>query len=238
VAFDADQLPRFSGSRLEVTEQIMMAVHELVARILPDEQWIREKYLRRSIGEILADGFTLAHGPCLDRTLVTAALLGAHGIYSYLLIQEMPSGRAHVIQEVQLEDGTWIWFDYAKDETRLISGRYRYARIPGREPRFIRIGAPKFSERIWRQRPHVGLIGGMAMSLSARCELFREAQADLVDQLRLGTFSVVDHVVRSPSDSVAADAWSRYPVVGADYDKERYTDLSNVALYLETVTSV
>jgi hypothetical protein len=228
-------LPAFEGTRLEIVEQTIEWVHLSVARALPSEEWIRARFLRRTIGEIITDGFTLAYMPCLERTLVTMAMLGRHGIECNLLLEEFPGCVWHFAIEVEREDGSWVFADYQNRESRLIDGRYRYALVPESIPRFMRIRGPKFSPDIWNARPPLRMLASMGVSLSMRYDRFCQLRDSYQAQVLAGEYSLGDRLVRDPADSMWAELWANYPILEARQSDGRYADFPDVRLYLEHI---
>ena len=227
-------LPSFGGPRLTMLEALMGWVHAKVVRTLPDEAWIRQKFLRRSIREVLDDGFTLAYAPCVDRTLVTSAVLGTLGIEPYIILHDGINGTWHLILEVQAEDGSWIWADYGNRESRLFEGRYRYAELrDGFTSRLVRLKGPRFSDSIWDGRPPLRFLAGAGVDLRAHFKRFDRELLSYRRELEGREYSLVDHLVRAPEDSVFAEAWRTRKLIRLGDPGVHFADLSSVHLYLD-----
>jgi hypothetical protein len=235
--FDPATLPAFAGARQAVLEQTVAWVHSHVVRALPDEEWIRQRFLQRTVGEIISDGFTLAYMPCLERCLVTAAILGHHGIDTYFVLHDQPGGLWHFAIELRLESGAWVWADYSSRESRLFDGPYRYFEKPDSIPRFMRIMGPRRSPDIWRSRPPLRFLAGIGVSLSSRYTRFCEMRESYLEKFRSGEYQLSDHLVRDPADSVYAADWVRYGALEVGQGNGAYADLTKIHLYLEIVPS-
>ncbi len=226
-------VPTFTGSRLEVLEQTMAWVHRRVVRRLPGEDWITRRFLRRTVAEVLADGYTLAYNPCVDRTLLTQAVLGAHDIDSYVILHDSASGLWHLAMELEMEDGSWVFADYGTRESRLYEGRYRFARAQKKPPRLLRMMAPKYSPEIWDARPPLRFLAGMKVDLGRR---FGQFVADLdryQDEMSVEKYSLDDRLVRDPDQSVYGALWRSRPVVSVGSPDVECVDMSDVHLFLE-----
>jgi hypothetical protein len=226
-------VPRFAGSRLEVLEQTMEWVHRRVVRRLPDENWIRSRFLRRTIAEVLADGYTLAYAPCVDRTLLTHAVLGGHGVDSYVILHDSASGLWHLVMELELEDGSWVFADYGTRESRLYEGRYRFARAQKRPPRLLRMMAPKYSTDIWNARPPLRFLAGMRVDLPRRFGQFVADLGTYRAQAAAEEYSLDDRLVRDPDQSVYGPLWRAHPVVSVGSPSVYCVDMPGIHLFLE-----
>lgn len=226
-------VPAFSGPRAEILGLTMEWVHENVRRSLPDPTWIRERFLRRTIAEVVTDGFTLAYAPCVDRSLVTAAILGEHGIEMYVVLHDAPNGTWHLIMEVPLEDGSWLWGDYGTHESRLYPGRYRYGQLEDRIPRLLRMKGPKPGPRAWDSRPPLRFLAGMGVDLGGRFGRFTGELQGYRDSVDTEAFSLTDTLIRNPDDSIYAEVWRTRKVVAVGDPEVNCVDLSPIHLYLE-----
>jgi hypothetical protein len=226
-------VPAFPGSRLEVLEQAMEWVHRRVVRRLPDEEWIRSRFLRRTVAEVLADGYTLAYAPCVDRTLLTQAVLGRHEVDSYVIVHNSPTGLWHLVMELQLENGRWVFADYGTRESRLYEGRYRFARAQQEPPRLLRMRAPKYSPAIWDARPPLRFLAGMSVSLPTRFGWFISDLGSYRAGATASDYSLSDRLVRDPDQSVYGPLWRAHPVVSVDSPDVDCVDMSSIHLFLE-----
>ena len=226
-------VPKFSGSRLEILEGTMHWVHRRVARGLPDGDWLHSRFLRRTLAEVLADGHTLAYAPCVDRTLVTFAVLGEHAVDSYVILRVSQADLWHLVIELELEDGSWVFADYGTRESRLYPGRYRFARGQKRPPRLLRMMAPKCGQDIWDARPPLRFLTGMSADLPRR---FSEFAADLERyrrEMAAGQYDLGDRLIREPGQSVYGDLWRTRPVVSIDSPDVDCVDMPGIHLFLE-----
>lgn len=226
-------VPTFSGSRLGVLEQTMEWVHWRVVRRLTDEDWIRSRFLRRTVAEVLADGYTLAFAPCVDRTLLTQAVLGGHDIDSYVILHDSPSGLWHLVMELELEDGNWVFADYGTRESRLYEGRYRFARVQKKPPRLLRMMAPKYSPEIWDARPPLRFLAGMRVDLPRRFGQFITDLGRYQVEMAAEEYSLNDRLVRDPDQSVYGPLWRAHPVVSVDSPDVDCVDMSGIHLFLQ-----
>ncbi len=211
----------------------MTWVHSHVVRRLPDEVWIRTRFLRRTIGEIIEDGFTLAYAPCVDRSLTTMAILGFAGVESYVVFHDAPSGIGHLVMEVQLEDGSWMWCDYLARESRLYDGRYRFGQVPDNIPRLLRLKGPRYHAEIWDASPPLRLLASVGLDLGRRFARLEEALPKYQEWVHTDEFSLSDRLVRQPNQSVYADIWRARRVVTIDSVESNCIDLSDVHLVLQ-----
>jgi hypothetical protein len=226
-------IPDLTGDRLEILEQAMQWVHRRVVRNLPDEDWIWHRFLRRTVAEVLADGYTLAYNPCVDRTLLTQAILGAHGIDSYVILHDSATGLWHLVMELQREDGSWVFADYGTRESRLYPGRYRYALAQQKPSRLMRMRAPKYGPQIWDSRPPLRLLAGMKADLARRFARFAADLYRYQDELAAEKFSLEDRLIRDPDQSVYGPVWRAHPVVSLGTPAVDCVDMPDVHLFLE-----
>ncbi|MEU4802867.1 hypothetical protein [Actinosynnema sp. NPDC023587] len=123
-------LPTLCGTGSDVLIGVVDFIHQAVVKSVWTPERIRRVYARRTVRQILADGDTLAFGPCPDRTLVACAILHRHGIRPVVVYHERrvpgfgPS-TAHLALEVEV-GGADYTVDFGSHETRLVPGGYTY----------------------------------------------------------------------------------------------------------------
>lgn len=126
----APGLPALWGRTSDVVLQVIEWVHEHVRKIEPDEQWLRSRFLRRSVLEILDEGNTFCLGPCPERTLVASAALSLNDIEHELVLheREVPGTGppiVHMAIELETEQGR-SWFDFGMWESKFFHGAYSF----------------------------------------------------------------------------------------------------------------
>ncbi len=105
-------------------------IHQSVVKSVWEPERIRAEYARRTVRQVLADGDTLAFGPCPDRTMVACAILDRHGVRPVVVYHERrvpgfgPS-TAHLAMEVSVAGGDYM-MDFGSNESRLYRGGYTY----------------------------------------------------------------------------------------------------------------
>lgn len=226
-------VPGLRGSRVQILEETIKWVHRRVARALPDETWIRQRFLRRTLGEVVHDGFTLANASCIDRTLVTTAILARHSVDSFIIVSNWPSGRLHLTIELEREDGSWVWADYGSNESRLFEGRFWYARVPGNVPQLARMRSPRYTPAIWDSRPPMRFLNGMGVAIAPRFDRFERSLIQRRLEWQSPVFNLRDRLVRRPEDSEYAHRWRDYKVVQLGELGVDFLDLHFMHLYLE-----
>jgi hypothetical protein len=127
-----------------------------VGKIIPDEQWLRERYLQRSAAELLAEGTTFAWAPCPERTLVAVCALGLHGVPHRVVVHERQVPGAgppitHMAIELDTDDGPF-WFDFSRQESKFCTGTYTFRADIERTIRVDRIDVP-FTPEMLALRP-------------------------------------------------------------------------------------
>jgi hypothetical protein len=143
-----EQLPVFYGDRLTRVHQIIDWVHTAVMKTVWGPDRIRDSYLNRSATEILADGDTLAMGPCPDRTAIAAAALTHNGVpYQVVVHERQIAGYGpptiHVAIELDADRGEF-WCDFGFRETRFMRGRYFFNEEIEKTIQIARFGSQDF----------------------------------------------------------------------------------------------
>jgi hypothetical protein len=152
----AAHLPALWGRTSDAVLQLIEWVHEHVRKIEPDEQWLRSRYLRRSVLEILEEGNTFCLGPCPERTLVASAALSLNGIEHELVLheREVPGTGppiVHMAIELETERGL-SWFDFGMWESKFFRGGYSFRADIERTIGVQRVRLPP-GEWLWKAKP-------------------------------------------------------------------------------------
>ena len=126
-----EHFPFFCGTKLNVVLSLIDFIHQAVKKTVWPENRVRSTFARRTAAQVLADGDTLAFGPCPDRTLVALNVLRLHDINPSVVYHERrvpgfgPS-TAHLALEMDL-DGEPFFMDFGSRESRLMQGGYYYS---------------------------------------------------------------------------------------------------------------
>jgi hypothetical protein len=149
-------LPAVWGESTDLLVHLMEWVHRRVRKIAPDEQWVRERYMKRSALELLSEGTTLSLGPCPERTLVASTALSLWGVQHQVVFHErqiLGTGppTVHMVIEVDTDSGPY-WLSFGAWESKLLAGEYSFREDIERTISLRRIQAP-FSEELLRARP-------------------------------------------------------------------------------------
>jgi hypothetical protein len=123
-------LPALWGPTTSAVLYLMEWVHRHVRKIAPDETWLRTRYLKRTLLELLAEGTTFCLGPCPERTLVASAALSLSDIPHELVLHErqVPGTGppiVHMAIELDTEQGPH-WFDFGMWESKFFPGAYTF----------------------------------------------------------------------------------------------------------------
>jgi hypothetical protein len=130
VGQEALTFPALWGRERDMVLFLIEWVHRQVRKIAPDEKWLRERYMRRSVLEVLAEGTTFCWAPCPERTFVASSVLAAHGLRHRLVLHERQvqgagPPAAHMAIELEL-DGETHWFDFSRWESKFYAGAYAF----------------------------------------------------------------------------------------------------------------
>ncbi|MFH8748015.1 hypothetical protein ACH4GK_30795 [Streptomyces rimosus] len=140
------EVPALWGRPTDAVAHLMDWVHQHVRKALPDERWMRTRFLKRSVPDILAEGTTYCLRPCAERTLVAATVLSLHGFRHRIVTHERrlaglgpPSG--HLAIEFDTEHGPY-WFDFGTWESKFFAGTYTFRQEIGRTTAVKRVRSP------------------------------------------------------------------------------------------------
>jgi len=195
-------LPPVWGRASDVVLYLIEWVHQRVRKIVPDERWLRERYMRRSVLEMLAEGTTLCIGPCPERTLVAAAALSLRGMPYRIVVHErqiLGGGPPTVHFAIEIDDdGSPFWFDFGSWESRFYPGTYTYRANIERNIMLRRFELP-FSEQL------LGVRADQMMHMAQTREVSLERKLDWY----LGELDHM-HPVQMEDHIVFTDAASHY----------------------------
>ncbi|MGW8375225.1 hypothetical protein [Streptomyces sp. ODS28] len=140
------RMPALWGRSTDMVLGLIDWVHAHVRKVEPDEQWLKERYVRRSVLEILAEGTTFCLGPCPERTVVASAVLSLNGVGHRLVAHErhVPGTGppiVHMALELDLDEGPF-WLDFTMWETKFIPGAYTFRKDIERTIGLTRIQLP------------------------------------------------------------------------------------------------
>ncbi|MEU1626519.1 hypothetical protein ABZ746_14560 [Streptomyces sp. NPDC020096] len=126
----AIELPALWGRSPDMVLHLIEWVHRRIRKIEPDERWLRERYLRRTVLEVLAEGTTFCLGPCPERTMAASVVLSMRGIGHRLVAHERQvfgtgPPLVHLALELDTDDGPH-WLDFSMWETKFCRGTYTF----------------------------------------------------------------------------------------------------------------
>ena len=149
-------MPALWGRSPDMVLSMIEWIHRSVRKIIPDEQWMRERYLRRTMLELLAEGTTFCWAPCPERTFVAASVLGLYGVPYRLVVHERQvpgAGPPSVHMAIELDlDGKPYWFDFSRWESKFFAGTYTFRTDIERTLGINRIEVP-FSRELLNSKP-------------------------------------------------------------------------------------
>jgi hypothetical protein len=205
-----EQLPVFFGDDLTRIHDVIEWVHAAVRKTHWEPERVRDRYLRRSLAEILSDGDTLVVGPCPDRTAIATVLLHHHEIPFELVIHERQIAgygppTVHMALEFDTPEGGH-WCDFGFRETRFMAGRYDFDQSIEETIQITRFASADFDP--------------FALSLEQAFELIAPQQAQL--EAKVGWFCsqletvtpemLEERIAYEPDQSVYWNA------IGTDHD--------------------
>jgi hypothetical protein len=144
------EVPALWGRSPDLVLHVIDWVHRHVRKIEPDGRWLRERYLRRTVLEVLAEGTTFCLGPCPERTLAASVVLSLNGIGHRLVAHErqVPGTGpplVHMALELDTDDGPY-WLDFAMWETKFCRGTYTFRKEIERTIGLQRVELPPAAE--------------------------------------------------------------------------------------------
>ncbi|MEU6394518.1 hypothetical protein [Streptomyces sp. NPDC046939] len=149
-------LPALWGRTTDLVVHLIEWVQHRVRKIAPDERWLRERYMHRSVLEVLAEGTTFCWAPCPERTFVASAVLNQHEVPHRLVLHERQVPGAgppstHMAVELDIARQTY-WFDFSRWESKFCTGPYAFRADIERTIRVQRIELP-FGPELLGVRP-------------------------------------------------------------------------------------
>ncbi|GGK75449.1 hypothetical protein [Mangrovihabitans endophyticus] len=195
-------LPPMWGSVGDTVLSLIEWVHTHVRKVEADAAWLRTRYLRRSVLEILAEGTTFCLGPCPERTLVASAALSLYGVRHRIVLHERHvhgtgPPLVHMAIEVETEYGLHH-VDFSMWETKYFRGEYRFRADIERTIGLTRI-----------QLPAAHLLLGATPDALATLVPRRESERDAKVEWYLGDLGHIDPRLLD-EHLIFTDAASRY----------------------------
>jgi hypothetical protein len=196
------ELPAVWGRTTDTVLYLIEWVHRRVRKITPDERWLRERYMRRSVLEVLAEGTTFGWAPCLERTFVASSALAKNGIPHRFVMHERQvpgAGPAatHMAIELELDQGPY-WIDFSRWETKFCAGTYTFRKEIERTIKVERVELP-FGPALLSIRPED----------LGRLIRYNGSEAELKMEWFVGDLSIIDERVLEER-IIFSNAASRY----------------------------